>query len=121
FVNAEGYLFVCDRRADLILSSGMNIYPAEIEQVLVQHPAVADCAVVGMPHELFGAVPKAVVQPASGVRPGPRLTAELLEFLAARLAAMKLPRRIEYVAELPRDPSGKLRKRLLATDAEASP
>ncbi|HEX5421708.1 MAG TPA: AMP-binding protein [Gammaproteobacteria bacterium] len=113
YLDDEGFLFLRDRRADLIISSGMNIYPAEIEQVLLEHPAVADCGVCGEPHELFGEVPKAVVQPAEGVVPGPPLTAELLQFLAEKLSPMKLPKRFEYTNELPRDPTGKLRRRYL--------
>jgi long-chain acyl-CoA synthetase len=112
-VDRDGYLFVCGRRAELILSSGMNIYPAEIEQVLIEHRDVADCAVVGMEHELFGEVPRAVVQPTKGTDPGPKLTFELLRFLGARLAPMKVPHRIDYAAELPRDANGKLRRSLI--------
>ena len=113
YVDGDGYLFVRGRKAELIISSGVNIYPAEIEQALIEHPAVADCVVVGAPHELLGEVPHAVVQPAPGVEPGAALTSELLRFLGERLAAMKLPRRIEYRASLPRDPNGKLQRRAL--------
>jgi long-chain acyl-CoA synthetase len=113
YVDGDGYLFVCGRKAELIISSGVNIYPAEIEQALIEHPSVADCVVVGAPHELLGEVPHAVVQPAPGAEPGAALTSELLRFLGERLAAMKLPRRIEYRATLPRDPNGKLRRRAL--------
>ena len=119
YLNERGLLFIRDRRSDLILSSGMNIYPAEIEQVLVQHPAVADCAVVGVPHELFGEVPKAVVQPAPGAAAGPPMTAELLRFLSERLSAMKLPKRFEYMDAIPRDPNGKLYRRLLREPGSA--
>jgi len=108
YVDDDGYLFVCGRTSELIISSGMNIYPAEIEQALIEHPAVADCAVVGAPHELLGEVPHAVVQPAAGAEPSTELTDELLRFLGERVAAMKLPRRIEYRATLPRDPNGKI-------------
>jgi long-chain acyl-CoA synthetase len=110
YVDDDGYLFVCGRSTEVIISSGMNIYPAEIEQVLIGHPAVADCAVVGAEHEVLGEVPYAVVQPAPGAEPSTELTRELLRFLGERVAAMKLPRRIEYRAELPRDPNGKLRR-----------
>jgi long-chain acyl-CoA synthetase len=116
YVDEDGYLFVCGRKAELIISSGMNIYPAEIEQALIEHPAVADCAVVGVPHELLGEVPHAVVQPAPGAKPGVELTRELLRFLGERVAAMKLPRRIEYRATLPRDPNGKLRRRTVRSE-----
>jgi long-chain acyl-CoA synthetase len=116
YVNDEGYLFVCGRRSEVIISSGMNIYPAEIEQVLIEHVSVADCAVVGMAHELFGEAPRAIVQPAAGCVPDSNLTFEILRFLAERLAPMKLPRRIDYAARLPRDANGKLRRRELPAD-----
>jgi long-chain acyl-CoA synthetase len=117
YLNEDGYLFICDRKTDMIISSGMNIYPAEIEQVLVQHPAVTDCAVVGVAHELMGEVPKAVVQLASGLTPGPQLTADILRFLAERVSPMKLPKRVEYADRIPRDPNGKLYRRLLRDEA----
>lgn len=113
YLDHDGFLFILDRRDDLIISSGMNVYPAEIEQVLVQHQDVADCAVIGMPHELFGSVPKAAVLPMPHATPGADLTAALLRFLAERLAPMKLPRRIDFVTALPRDPNGKLQRRRL--------
>jgi long-chain acyl-CoA synthetase len=116
YVNGEGYLFVCGRRSEIIISSGMNIYPAEIEQVLIEHASVADCAVVAMAHELFGEVPRAIVQPAAGLVPDASLTFEILRFLAKRLAPMKLPRRIDYATALPRDPNGKLLRRRLSTE-----
>ncbi|HEU4619671.1 MAG TPA: AMP-binding protein [Gammaproteobacteria bacterium] len=118
YVDEQGRLFICDRRADLIVSSGMNIYPAEIEQALLEHPAVEDCAVCGVHHDLFGQVPKAFVKVAIGAAPGPALTAALLDFLARRIAAMKLPRRIEYRQEIPRDPTGKLYRRRLREEDE---
>jgi long-chain acyl-CoA synthetase len=115
----DGFLFLCDRRTDLILSSGMNVYPAEIEHALVEHPSVVDCGVIGIPHELFGEVPKAFVQASSSAAPGPALAAELLAYLCERLSPMKLPRRIEFVDTLPRDPNGKLhRRRLRSLDRE---
>jgi long-chain acyl-CoA synthetase len=113
YLNEEGYLFLCDRKIDMIIAGGLNIYPAEIEQVLIQHPQVLDCAVFGIPDELMGEAVKAVVQLQPGSDPSPKRTLELLDFLAARLAPAKLPRRIEYAAELPRDPNGKIFKRLL--------
>jgi long-chain acyl-CoA synthetase len=118
YVDDDGYLFLCGRKTELIISSGMNIYPAEIEQALSEHPAVADCAVVAEPHELFGEVPHALVQPAPDAVPGTELTRELLRFLSERVAAMKLPRRIEYRATLPRDPNGKLLRGALRREVE---
>ncbi|HEX4288435.1 MAG TPA: acyl-CoA synthetase [Trebonia sp.] len=113
YLDADGYLYLCDRKGDMIISGGVNIYPAEIESELSCHPAVADVAVFGIPHEEWGEEIKAVVQPADGVAPGPELTAGLLGFLDGRIATFKLPRTIDYVAELPRDPNGKLYKRRL--------
>jgi len=113
YKDADGYLYLCDRESDMIISGGVNIYPAEIESELACHPAVADVAVFGIPHEEWGEEIKAVVEPADGVTPGDELTAELLEFLRGRVAKFKLPRTVDYVAELPRDPNGKLYKRRL--------
>ncbi len=113
YLDADGYLYLCDRKGDMIISGGVNIYPAEIEAELSCHPAVDDVAVFGIPHEEWGEEIKAVVQPADGVTPGPGLTAELLSFLDGRIARFKLPRTIDYAAELPRDPNGKLYKRRL--------
>ena len=119
YVDEAGYLFLVGRDSELIISSGMNIYPAEIEQVLLAHSAVIDCAVVGAPHALCGEVPEAHVQLAPGIRGSTQLTQELLRFLAERLSPMKLPRRIEYDAILPRDPNGKLlRRHLLSNGAQ---
>ncbi|MFI5780135.1 acyl-CoA synthetase [Nocardia sp. NPDC051570] len=112
-MDSDGYLFLHDRRSDLILSGGVNIYPAEIEGELITHPKVADVAVFGIPHADWGQEVKAVVQPAPGVEGSAELTRELLEFAASRLAKYKLPRSIDYLAELPRDPNGKLYKRKL--------
>ncbi|HEY8520081.1 MAG TPA: AMP-binding protein [Gammaproteobacteria bacterium] len=120
YLDEEGYLFLCDRRTDVIISSGMNIYPAEIEMALVQHPLVRDCAVLGEPHALLGEVPKAYVQLEAGAAGGPAMTAELLRFLGERLAAMKLPKRFEYVERVPRDPNGKLYRRLLRKPRDGS-
>jgi long-chain acyl-CoA synthetase len=113
YLDADGYLFLCDRKSDMIISGGVNIYPAEIEAELSCHPAVGDVAVFGIPHDEWGEEIKAVVQPADGIVPGPGLTAELLAFLGGRIAKFKLPRTIDYVAQLPRDPNGKLYKRRL--------
>jgi long-chain acyl-CoA synthetase len=113
YLDGDGYLYLCDRGSDLIISGGVNIYPAEIESELACHPKVADVAVFGIPHEDWGEEIKAVIEPEVGAQPGPELTAELLAFLGGRIAAFKLPRTIEYVDELPRDPNGKLYKRRL--------
>jgi long-chain acyl-CoA synthetase len=113
YLDRDGYLYLCDRKADLIISGGVNIYPAEIESELSCHPAVEDVAVFGIPHDEWGEQIKAVVQPTADATPGPELTAELLAFLDGRIAAYKRPRSIDYVAQLPREPNGKLYKRKL--------
>jgi long-chain acyl-CoA synthetase len=113
YLDADGYLYLCDRRSDMIISGGVNIYPAEIEAELSCHHKVADVAVFGIPHDEWGEEIKAVVQPETGVEPGPELTAELVAFLAGRVARFKVPRSIDYTDELPRDPNGKLYKRRL--------
>jgi long-chain acyl-CoA synthetase len=113
YLNEDGYLFLCDRKIDMIISGGANIYPAEIENVLLTHPKVGDVAVFGIPHEEWGEEVKAVVEPAPGVTAGPALTEELLGFCRERLAKFKTPKTIDYTAEMPRDPNGKLYKRRL--------
>jgi long-chain acyl-CoA synthetase len=112
-LDEDGYLYLHDRKADLIISGGVNIYPAEIEGELIMHPKIADIAVFGVPHEDWGEEIKAVVQPADGVEPGDALTAEILDYARTRLAKFKLPKTITYLPELPRDPNGKLYKRKL--------
>jgi long-chain acyl-CoA synthetase len=113
YLDADGYLFLCDRKADMIISGGVNIYPAEIESVLLTHPKVGDVAVFGIPHEEWGEEVKAVVEPIDGVAGGEALTVEILAFLKDRLAKYKTPKSIDYVGEMPRDPNGKLYKRKL--------
>jgi long-chain acyl-CoA synthetase len=113
YLDADGYLFLCDRKADMIISGGVNIYPAEIESVLLTHPKVGDAAVFGIPHEEWGEEVKAVIEPIDGVAGGPALSAEILDFLKDRLAKYKTPKTIDYVDEMPRDPNGKLYKRKL--------
>jgi acyl-CoA synthetase (AMP-forming)/AMP-acid ligase II len=106
--DADGYYYICDRRIDMIISGGVNIYPAEVEAALHAHPAVMDVAVVGVPDDQWGETVKAVVQ----LRPGAAATAgELIAFAAGRLADYKKPRSINFVDELPRDAAGKLLKR----------
>jgi long-chain acyl-CoA synthetase len=113
FLDEDGYLFLCDRKSDMIISGGANIYPAEIEAEIIVHPKVADVAVFGIPDEEWGEQIKAVVQPADGVPPSAELAAEIIASLDGRLAKMKWPKSIDFVDELPRDPSGKLLKRRL--------
>jgi long-chain acyl-CoA synthetase len=110
YVDEEGYLFLTDRVKDMIVSGGENVYPAEVEEALAQHPAVADVTVIGLPDERWGETVTALVIP----RPGAATTAEeLVAFARERLAGYKLPRSIEFVDEFPRTPSGKVLKRVL--------
>jgi long-chain acyl-CoA synthetase len=113
YLTEDGFLFLCDRKSDMIISGGANIYPAEIEAEIIMNPKVADVAVFGIPDSDWGEQIKAVVQPAAGVEPGDQLAAEILAGLEGRLAKMKWPKSVDFTAELPRDPSGKLLKRRL--------
>jgi long-chain acyl-CoA synthetase len=110
YVDGEGYLYLTDRKAFMIISGGVNIYPQEIEDALALHPAVSEVAVIGIPHPEMGEEVKAVVQPAPGASPGPGLAAELTAYLRDRIAGFKLPRSFDFVEELPRTPTGKLLK-----------
>ena len=110
-VDEEDFLFLSDRRADLILSGGVNIYPAEIEAALAQHPAVREVAVVGVPHPDFGEQVKAVVVP--GEPASPALAEALRDYARQHLAGPKVPRLVEFVSELPRSEAGKLLRRML--------
>ncbi len=113
YVDEDGYLFLTDRKAYMIISGGVNIYPQEIEDHIVMHPKVADVAVFGVPNEDFGEEVKAVVQPMPGVEPDDVLRNEILAFCREGIAGFKIPRSIDFDAELPRLPTGKLYKRLL--------
>ncbi|MDP9862658.1 MULTISPECIES: acyl-CoA synthetase [Streptosporangium] len=113
YLDEEGFLFLCDRKADMIISGGANIYPAEIENELMVHPKVADVAVFGIPDEEWGEQIKAVVEPAPGAAPSPELAAEILGSLKGRLSKMKWPKSIDFIEEMPREPNGKLLKRKL--------
>ncbi|MCW2651898.1 MAG: long-chain acyl-CoA synthetase [Mycobacterium sp.] len=110
YLDEDGYLFLQDRKSNMIISGGVNVYPAEIENELIMHPKVADVAVLGVPDHDWGEQIKAVVQPADGVVGDDAVTAELLDYARRRLAKFKLPRSIDYIAEMPRDPNGKLYK-----------
>ena len=113
WLDEDGYLTLTDRKNFLIISGGVNIYPAEIENLLVLHPKVADVAVIGAPHEEMGEEVVAVVQPRADAAPGPELAAELSAFARQHLSHVKSPRRIVFRDELPRHDTGKLYKRLL--------
>jgi long-chain acyl-CoA synthetase len=106
----NGRLYLCDRRSDMVISGGTNIYPAEIEMVLTQCPGVQDCAVFGIPDEDFGESLAAAVE----LMPGAQLTAQDIKaYLEARLAKYKVPKRVDFHASLPREDSGKIFKRRL--------
>ena len=113
YLDDEGYLYLTDRKAYMIISGGVNIYPQEAENALAVHPKVVDVAVFGVPDEEFGEQVKAVVQPRDMADAGPELEAELIAWCRERLAHIKCPRSIDFDAELPRHPTGKLYKRLL--------
>lgn len=112
-VDDDGYLFLSDRKSFMIISGGVNIYPQEIENLLVTHPAVADVAVIGVPCEEMGEMVLALVQPAPDVVADAALAADLRSFARAALESVKTPKRIDFVADLPREPTGKLVKRAL--------
>ena len=113
YVDEEGYLYLTDRKAYMIISGGVNIYPREIEDVLIQHPAVADVAVFGVPNDDLGEEVKAVVQLLPSNQPSDELASELQSFVRSHLAGFKVPRTVDFIDELPRLPTGKLYKRVL--------
>jgi fatty-acyl-CoA synthase len=113
YLDPEGYLYLTDRKAFMIISGGVNIYPREIEDALILHDKVTDVAVFGVPNDEFGEEVKAIVQPATGVEQDAGLVEELMTFARGELAAYKVPRSIEFTDELPRLPTGKLYKRIL--------
>ncbi len=113
YVDEEGYLYLTDRKAYMIISGGVNIYPQEAEDILVTHPKVADVAVFGVPNEEFGEEVKAVVQPANWSDVGPELEQELIAYCRSKLSHIKCPKSIDFEKELPRHATGKLYKRLL--------
>src|SRR3984957_16897120 len=112
-IDEDGYLFLRDRKINMIISGGANIYPAEIESVLLSHPKVGDAAVFGIPHEDWGEEVKAVIEPAEGVEASDELAKEILAYCADKLAKFKTPKTIDLTNEMPRDPNGKLYKRKL--------
>jgi long-chain acyl-CoA synthetase len=113
YLDEDGYLYLTDRKHFMIISGGVNIYPQEAENVLITHPAVMDVAVFGVPNEEFGEEVKAVVQPRDMAESGPELALELMTWCRDRLSHIKCPRSVDFRAELPRHPTGKLYKRLL--------
>ncbi len=108
YLDADGYLYIHDRVKDMIVSGGENVYPAEVENVLMSHPAIADVAVIGVPDEKWGETPKAMVVNAPGAEVTPQ---EIIDFARERLAKYKCPTSVDFVGELPRNPSGKVLKK----------
>ncbi|HEY4397620.1 MAG TPA: AMP-binding protein [Acidimicrobiia bacterium] len=113
YLDRDGFLFLTDRSANLIISGGVNIYPAEVDAVLLDHPSVADAAVIGVPNPEWGEEALAVVELRADAEPGGALADELIELCRQRLAHYKCPRRVEFVDRLPRQDNGKIYKRLL--------
>ncbi|MFT6559190.1 AMP-binding protein [Sneathiella sp.] len=113
YIDDDGFLFLTDRKSYMIISGGVNIYPQEIEDLLITHPKVYDAAVFGVPNEDFGEEVKAVIQPVEWSEASPDLAAELTEFCRSKISHIKCPRSIDFEKELPRHPTGKLYKRLL--------
>jgi long-chain acyl-CoA synthetase len=122
YLDDEGYLFLTDRSADLIISGGVNVYPAEVEAELLGHPAVGDAAVIGVPDPDWGEMVVAVIELRDGASTpaGDELAAELIEHCRARLAHFKCPRRVDFTDRLPRTDSGKLYKRRLRDEYRAA-
>jgi long-chain acyl-CoA synthetase len=120
YEDEEGYVFLTDRKSFMIISGGVNIYPQEIENLLVTHPKVADAAVIGAPDPDFGEKVVAVVQPLDMADAGPELVDELIAYLAPQLSRVKMPRQIDFRAELPRELTGKLYKRHLRDEYKAA-
>jgi long-chain acyl-CoA synthetase len=113
YLDEDGYLFLTDRKAYMIISGGVNIYPQEAENLLISHPKVADVAVIGVPDAEMGEAVKAVVQPADWSEAGPTLEAELIAYCRDHLSHVKCPRSVDFDPELPRHDTGKLYKRLI--------
>ncbi len=113
YVDGGGYLYLTDRESDMIIAGGVNIYPQEAENVLGEHPAIADVAVIGVPDLDLGEAVKGVVQLEPGYVESPELAADIIAFCQARLSRHKCPRTIDFVAELPRSDAGKLVRRLV--------
>jgi long-chain acyl-CoA synthetase len=113
YVDDDGYLFLTDRSAHLIITGGVNVYPAEVEAALLGHPAVGDVGVVGQPDDDWGEIVVAAIEPQPGVEPTPHLAAELIEWCRDRIAHYKCPRRVVFLGALPRHDNGKLYKHQL--------
>jgi long-chain acyl-CoA synthetase len=113
YVDADGYLYLTDRKSHMIISGGVNIYPQEVEDLLITHPKIADAAVIGVPSDEYGEDVKAVVQPLDWADATPAFAAELIAFCRDNISHVKCPRSVDFDRELPRHPTGKLYKRLI--------
>ena len=118
-LDGDGFLYLTDRRMNMIITGGVNVYPQEAENLLITHPAVLDVAVIGVPNAEWGEEVRAVVQPAPGVVADATLERTLVEFCRASLSAIKCPRGVDFRDELPREPTGKLLKRKLRDEYRA--
>jgi bile acid-coenzyme A ligase len=118
WLDGDGYLYVADRRTDLVITGGANVYPAEVESALLEHPDVFDVAVIGLPDDDLGGRVHAVIQPRDPAASPP--SKALDAFVRDRLAGYKAPRSYEFVADLPRTEAGKIRRRALADERRAS-
>ena len=110
YFDEDGYLFLTGRSAETIISGGVNIYPQEIDNELIKHPAVADAATVGTPHDEWGEEVCAVVQLAPGYTSSPALEEEIIAYARTVLAPFKVPRKVDFVADLPRSEAGKVQR-----------
>jgi fatty-acyl-CoA synthase len=113
YLDGDGYLFLTDRKAFMIISGGVNIYPQEVENVLALHPEIYDVAVIGVPDAAMGQQVKAVVQLRDGVEASDNLAAAIITYVRERMAHFKAPRTVDFVDDLPRSATGKLVKRKL--------
>jgi long-chain acyl-CoA synthetase len=121
YLDEDGFLFLTDRDANLIISGGVNIYPAEVDAVLLEHPAVRDAATIGVPDDEWGETVLAVVELRDGAAPSDALAGELLELCRSRLAHYKCPRAVDFVERLPREDNGKIYKRRLREQYRVTP
>jgi long-chain acyl-CoA synthetase len=108
YIDEDGYLFLTGRSAETIIAGGVNIYPQEIDNELIKHPAVEDSCTIGVPHDEWGEEVRAVIQLKPGYKASDALRSEILAFAVERLAKFKIPRGLDFVAELPRSQAGKI-------------
>jgi long-chain acyl-CoA synthetase len=113
WLDEDGFLYLTDRKSFMIITGGVNVYPQELENLLINHPKVADVAVIGAPDDEMGEKVVAIVQPADWSQAGPELAAEMIAYARANLSHIKAPRQVDFMEELPRHATGKLYKRLI--------